>query len=188
MGPPLIQVDAFADRPFAGNPAAVCLLDGPADAGWMQSVAGEMNLSETAFLHPDGDAYALRWFTPVAEVALCGHATLASAHALWEAGRVAPGAAIAFATLSGTLTADRDGDLIRITSRQRRRRPTSRRPGSPTPWGSPSAGPGAAASTGSPRPARPPRSPPGAGHGPPGGARGPGGSSSAPPAEARAPT
>ena len=114
MGPPLVQVDAFADRPFAGNPAAVCLLDGPADAGWMQSVAAEMNLSETAFLHPDGDGYALRWFTPAAEVALCGHATLASAHALWEGGRVDPGAAIAFATLSGTLTADRDGDLIRM--------------------------------------------------------------------------
>jgi PhzF family phenazine biosynthesis protein len=112
MGPPLLQVDAFAARAFAGNPAAVCLLDGPADAAWMQAVAAEMNLSETAFLHPEGAGYALRWFTPVAEAELCGHATLASAHALWETGRAAPGAAIAFATLSGTLSAAREGDEI----------------------------------------------------------------------------
>jgi PhzF family phenazine biosynthesis protein len=109
---PLFQVDAFAERAFAGNPAAVCLLNGPADPAWMQAVAAEMNLSETAFLHPDGAAHALRWFTPVAEVELCGHATLASAHALWEAGRVPAGAAIDFATLSGTLSAARDGDWI----------------------------------------------------------------------------
>jgi PhzF family phenazine biosynthesis protein len=112
MAVPLFQVDAFADRAFAGNPAAVCLLDGPADADWMQAVAAEMNLSETAFLHRDGAGYALRWFTPVAEVALCGHATLASAHALWESGRESGGAPIAFATLSGTLTASRDGGWI----------------------------------------------------------------------------
>ena len=114
MPVPLLQVDAFADRAFAGNPAAVCLLDGPAGAAWMQSVASEMNLSETAFLHPQGTGYALRWFTPVIEVELCGHATLASAHALWETGRAAAGAAIAFATHSGTLTAARDGDWIRM--------------------------------------------------------------------------
>ena len=84
MPPPLFQIDAFTARAFAGNPAAVCLLEGPAGEAWMQSLASEMNLSETAFLHPNGDGYALRWFTPVAEVALCGHATLASAHALWE--------------------------------------------------------------------------------------------------------
>ena len=112
VGIPLLQVDAFSERPFAGNPAAVCLLDGPGDAGWMQSLASEMNLSETAFLHPEGGGYALRWFTPVAEVELCGHATLASAHALWETGRVAGGGAIDFATLSGTLSATRDGDWI----------------------------------------------------------------------------
>jgi PhzF family phenazine biosynthesis protein len=109
---PLFQVDAFADRAFAGNPAAVCLLEGPADAAWMQAVASEMNLSETAFLHREGAGYALRWFTPVAEVALCGHATLASAHALWESGRDAAEAPIGFATLSGTLRAWRDGDWI----------------------------------------------------------------------------
>jgi PhzF family phenazine biosynthesis protein len=70
MSIPLVQVDAFTDRPFAGNPAAVCLLPGPADAPWMQSVAREMNLSETAFLHPEGSAYRLRWFTPTVEVAV----------------------------------------------------------------------------------------------------------------------
>jgi PhzF family phenazine biosynthesis protein len=112
MPPALLQIDAFTDRAFAGNPAAVCLLDGPAGAGWMQSLASEMNLSETAFLHAGGDGYALRWFTPVAEVELCGHATLASAHALWETGRAAPGAPLAFATLSGTLTAWREGEWI----------------------------------------------------------------------------
>jgi PhzF family phenazine biosynthesis protein len=111
-GVPLVQVDAFTDRAFGGNPAAVCLLDGPADPGWMQAVASEMNLSETAFLHPDRTGYALRWFTPVAEVELCGHATLASAHALWESGRVAPDGAIDFATLSGVLSAERAEDQI----------------------------------------------------------------------------
>ena len=81
------QIDAFTDRPFAGNPAAVCLLPGPATAGWMQQVAREMNLAETAFLVRRGDGFDLRWFTPAAEVDLCGHATLASAHLLWEEGR-----------------------------------------------------------------------------------------------------
>ena len=82
MPHPLIQVDAFTDTPFAGNPAVVCLLDGPADEAWMQALAGEMNLSETAYLYPVEDGFNLRWFTPAAEVDLCGHATLASAHAL----------------------------------------------------------------------------------------------------------
>jgi PhzF family phenazine biosynthesis protein len=113
-GLPLHQVDAFTERPFAGNPAAVCLLAEEADPAWMQAVASEMNLSETAFLVPEGPpgAYGLRWFTPAVEVELCGHATLASAHVLWSTGSVAPGAPISFSTLSGTLTAARDGDLI----------------------------------------------------------------------------
>lgn len=102
---PLFQIDAFADRPFAGNPAAVCLLEGPAEAAWMQHVAQEMNLSETAFVHRESDGFGLRWFTPVAEVALCGHATLATAHALWETGRLACGEMARFHTLSGLLTA-----------------------------------------------------------------------------------
>jgi PhzF family phenazine biosynthesis protein len=109
---PLLQVDAFADAPFTGNPAAVCLLERPADPAWMQSVAAEMNLSETAFPVPAGDAFGLRWFTPVTEVALCGHATLASAHVLWETGRVADGEPIAFDSAGGRLTATRDGGWI----------------------------------------------------------------------------
>src|SRR5512134_2061417 len=111
---PIYQVDAFTERPFAGNPAGVCLLPSPAMAGWMQSVAAEMNLSETAFLLSEGDAYHLRWFTPMVEVALCGHATLASAHVLWQDGHLPEGRQARFYTLSGLLTADRDGDWIRL--------------------------------------------------------------------------
>jgi PhzF family phenazine biosynthesis protein len=102
---PLYQIDAFTDRAFAGNPAAVCILDAPADAAWMQAVASEMNLSETAFVHPEGDGYRLRWFTPAVEVDLCGHATLATAHALWETGRLARTATARFQTRSGLVTA-----------------------------------------------------------------------------------
>jgi PhzF family phenazine biosynthesis protein len=102
---PLLQVDAFTDRPFAGNPAAVCLLDAPADASWMQSVARDMNLSETAFAHPDRDGWQLRWFTPAVEVELCGHATLATAHVLWATGRLDRATVAQFETLSGLLTA-----------------------------------------------------------------------------------
>ena len=103
----LYQVDAFTDRAFAGNPAAVCLLPGPREPEWMQQVAREMNLSETAFLHPEAGGYRLRWFTPGIEVELCGHATLASAHVLWETGRLAAGEPARFHTLSGLLTAAR---------------------------------------------------------------------------------
>jgi PhzF family phenazine biosynthesis protein len=110
----LFQVDAFTDRPFAGNPAAVCLLTEPRDAEWMQDVAREMNLSETAFLHPMGDGFGLRWFTPAIEVELCGHATLASAHALWETGLLAPDDPARFHTLSGLLTAERKGEWIEL--------------------------------------------------------------------------
>src|SRR5213595_3091155 len=104
--PPLYVVDAFTDRPFAGNPAAVCVLDRwPAD-DWLQAVGREMNLSETAFLVRRADAaFDLRWFTPAVEVDLCGHATLASAHALWEGGH-APRTRLTFRTASGPLTAD----------------------------------------------------------------------------------
>jgi len=113
VGPPIWIVDAFADRPFAGNPAAVCVLDAPADPPWMQRVAAEMNLSETAFVHPDRDgAWWLRWFTPAVEVALCGHATLAAAHALWELGLVPPDQPARFETASGLLAASREGPLI----------------------------------------------------------------------------
>ena len=101
---PLFHVDAFADRPFAGNPAAVCLLAAWKEDRWLQAVAREMNLSETAFLVKQPDHFDLRWFTPKVEVDLCGHATLASAHVLWQQGQ-ATGAEISFSTRSGILTA-----------------------------------------------------------------------------------
>lgn len=101
---PVYQVDAFTQQHFAGNPAAVCLLPGEKQASWMQSVAAEMNLSETAFVHPHNGGYKLRWFTPVAEVNLCGHATLATAHVLWESGKVESQQSIEFYTNSGILT------------------------------------------------------------------------------------
>jgi PhzF family phenazine biosynthesis protein len=101
----MLVVDAFTDRPFAGNPAGVCLLDGPADEAWMQQVAKEMRHSETAFVRPLDDGFELRWFTPEIEVALCGHATLATAHALFESGRAPEDRPIRFHTLkSGVLT------------------------------------------------------------------------------------
>jgi PhzF family phenazine biosynthesis protein len=110
----LVHVDAFTDTPFAGNPAAVCVLPGPAPEPWMQRVAREMNLSETAFLHPERDGFRLRWFTPAVEVDLCGHATLASAHVLWTDGHLLPGAAARFHTRSGLLTARRAGEWIEM--------------------------------------------------------------------------
>ncbi|HIK30489.1 MAG TPA: PhzF family phenazine biosynthesis protein [Oscillatoriales cyanobacterium M59_W2019_021] len=109
---PILQIDAFTNQPFRGNPAAVCLLDSPAEEQWMQQVAAEMNLSETAFVHPEGDGFRLRWFTPAVEVDLCGHATLASAHALWETGRVSPDETLQFATRSGILTATKNEEWI----------------------------------------------------------------------------
>jgi PhzF family phenazine biosynthesis protein len=112
MAQPIVVVDAFTDRPFAGNPAAVCVLPEPADETWMQQVAREMNLSETAFLVREADAFRLRWFTPAAEVALCGHATLASAHWLWESAAVAASQPIAFETKSGRLMAMQSGPWI----------------------------------------------------------------------------
>lgn len=110
----IIQIDAFTNKPFSGNPAAVCLLPEPAKTEWMQKIAAEMNLSETAFLDPQDDGFNLRWFTPTTEVDLCGHATLASAHFLWERGHLAPEAPARFHTLSGLLTAERRGDWIEL--------------------------------------------------------------------------
>ena len=101
----VFQVDAFTSEPFRGNPAAVCLLDSERDSGWMQAVAAEMNLSETAFLSRGSSGYQLRWFTPTVEVPLCGHATLSTAHILWEIGEVNRSTGIAFQTASGTLDA-----------------------------------------------------------------------------------
>jgi PhzF family phenazine biosynthesis protein len=114
MAIPLLQVDAFTDRPFHGNPAAVCLLDAPRDDAWMQSVAAEMNLAETAFVVPLDGGFGLRWFTPTVEVDLCGHATLATAHALWETGRLAADRDALFDTRSGRLIASRRDGLIEL--------------------------------------------------------------------------
>jgi PhzF family phenazine biosynthesis protein len=110
----IYHVDAFTDKPFAGNPAGVCVLPGPKDNAWMQNVSREMNLSETAFLLKQADGYSLRWFTPAVEVELCGHATLASAHILWEAGLLAHQAPARFHTLSGLLTAERRANEIEL--------------------------------------------------------------------------
>lgn len=115
MGFPIFQVDAFADKAFSGNPAGVCLLlNGQQDPEWMQKVAMEMNLSETAFLAPLEDGWSLRWFTPAVEVDLCGHATLASAHVLFNQGLAEPGETIIFHTLSGILTARQSGSLLEL--------------------------------------------------------------------------
>jgi PhzF family phenazine biosynthesis protein len=114
MSQEIFQVDAFADRPFAGNPAAVCILQEAGDPDWMQKLANEMNLSETAFLHQHEDGYNLRWFTPSIEVDLCGHATLASAHVLWETSNLAPEQQARFFTRSGLLTAVRKGAWIEL--------------------------------------------------------------------------
>jgi predicted PhzF superfamily epimerase YddE/YHI9 len=110
----IVHVDAFTATPFTGNPAAVCVLPEPRDAEWMQHVAGELNLSETAFLRPRPDGFDLRWFTPTVEVDLCGHATLASAHVLWESGRLPLAETARFHTRSGLLTAARDGEWIEL--------------------------------------------------------------------------
>ena len=113
MGTPLIWVDAFTDTPFRGNPAAVCLLDEPADDDWMQRVSFELGVADTAFLVPLGDhRYGLRWYTPKVEIPLCGHATLASAHALFESGRAT--GSITFETASGELICTESAGLIEM--------------------------------------------------------------------------
>jgi len=112
---PLFQVDAFTAVPFAGNPAAVCVLGQDLDADLMQKIAAEMNLSETAFVQPVGVVYQLRWFTPKVEVDLCGHATLATTHVLLSEGFAASDSALEFDTRSGRLRASRSGkDWIQL--------------------------------------------------------------------------
>ncbi|MBM4075358.1 MAG: PhzF family phenazine biosynthesis protein, partial [Planctomycetes bacterium] len=108
------QVDAFTDRPFSGNPAAICWLEREATTSWMQQVAAEMNLSETAFVVPRSSSLQLRWFTPTTEVDLCGHATLATAHALWSSSLVSRSEPLKFETKSGILTCALKGDLIEL--------------------------------------------------------------------------
>lgn len=114
MGIAITQVDAFTSRPFAGNPAAVCILPQAPDERWMRDVAREMNLSETAFLVPRDGGYNLRWFTPAVEVDLCGHGTLASAHVLYEDGHLPADAEARFHTRSGLLLARRSGEWIEM--------------------------------------------------------------------------
>ena len=110
----IVTVDAFTNVPFAGNPAAVCVLPEPRSDEWMRNVAREMNLSETAFLVPRNGDFDLRWLTPTIEVDLCGHATVASAHVLWQDGHLPPGTQARFHTRSGLLTADRRDDWIEL--------------------------------------------------------------------------
>jgi predicted PhzF superfamily epimerase YddE/YHI9 len=110
----IVQVDAFTNRPFAGNPAAVCVLREAQPDRWLRDVAREMNLSETAFLTPRDGGYNLRWLTPAVEVDLCGHATLASAHVLWQDGHLPEGRQARFHTRSGLLLADRRGEWIEM--------------------------------------------------------------------------
>ncbi|OAI52913.1 oxidoreductase [Planctomycetaceae bacterium SCGC AG-212-F19] len=114
MNIPLFHVDAFTDKPFAGNPAAVCILTDQRPDAWMQQVGAEMNLSETAFVNKEANGFRLRWFTPKVEVDLCGHATLASAHVLWEEGYAKPAEIIRFHTRSGELTATRNAGVIEL--------------------------------------------------------------------------
>jgi len=123
---PCFHVDAFTDRAFGGNPAVVCLLDRDRPAKWMQTVAAEMNLSETAFVRPVAKGFSLRWFTPKAEVDLCGHATLAAAHVLWTEGVVKANRALAFRTRSGVLTATRTTKAIELDFPARLARPCER--------------------------------------------------------------
>jgi len=114
MGMMITQVDAFTSRPFTGNPAAVVILNDIPPDSWLQDVAREMNLSETAFLLPHEEGFDLRWFTPAAEVDLCGHATLASAHVLWQDGILDPTETARFHTRSGLLLARRRGDMVEL--------------------------------------------------------------------------
>jgi PhzF family phenazine biosynthesis protein len=129
MNFPLFHVDAFADRPFSGNPAAVCLLPSWKEDRWLQAVAAEMNLSETAFLVRQPDHFELRWLTPKAEVDLCGHATLASAHVLWNEGLARTGQEVRFSTRSGILKATRSGDDIEMDFPLIREEPAEAPPG-----------------------------------------------------------
>ncbi|MCC5635244.1 PhzF family phenazine biosynthesis protein [Nostoc sp. CHAB 5844] len=110
----ITQVDAFTDKPFGGNPAAVCVLSAPQNDRWMQQVAQEMNLSETAFLVKQDDGFHLRWFTPTVEVPLCGHATLASAYVLWSEGHLSSYEVARFHTKSGLLIAKQQNEWIEL--------------------------------------------------------------------------
>ncbi|NDJ17864.1 PhzF family phenazine biosynthesis protein [Myxacorys almedinensis] len=125
MSQTIVQVDAFTTTPFKGNPAAVCVLPELRSHEWMQNVAQEMNLPETAFLIQQPDGFNLRWFTPTVEVPLCGHATLASAHVLWSEGHLLPGQPARFHTQSGLLIACKQNDWIELDFPVNRPEPTT---------------------------------------------------------------
>lgn len=110
----IYQVDAFTDKPFKGNPAGVCILEKEMANDWMLGIAREMNLAETAFVKKEKNSFSLRWFTPKVEVDLCGHATLATAHILWQQGYLAANQTANFQTKSGLLTAKSDGVWIEL--------------------------------------------------------------------------
>ena len=112
MAQQILQIDAFTNVAFKGNPAGVCILAAEPTYQWMQSVAAEMNLAETAFVLPIAEGYSLRWFTPTVEVDLCGHATIAASHALWSQGILSEDEKAVFHTLSGVLTARKDDEWI----------------------------------------------------------------------------
>jgi len=112
MATRIFQVDAFTTEPFRGNPAGVCLPAGATSEEWLQGIAADMNVSETAFLWKKEHHFAIRYFTPLAEVSLCGHATLSSAHILWQEGIVGTGEAIRFIAKGGDLSARHEGDWI----------------------------------------------------------------------------
>jgi PhzF family phenazine biosynthesis protein len=114
MGIPLYQVDAFTSEPFRGNPAGICLLESDASDDWMQAVAAEMNLSETAFLVKRDDAWHIRYFTPEVEIPLCGHTTVASAHVLWSEGIVADSQPVHFSAKGGEFIGTREDGRITI--------------------------------------------------------------------------
>jgi PhzF family phenazine biosynthesis protein len=113
-GPSIFRVDAFTDRPFAGNAAAVCLLPAPAEDGWLQALAREMNAPATTFVQPGADLLPLRWFSPTVELELCGHGTLATAHVLWEEGLLPAAATARFVTQAGRLAASRRDGWIEL--------------------------------------------------------------------------
>jgi predicted PhzF superfamily epimerase YddE/YHI9 len=109
---PLFQVDAFTERPFAGNPAAVCVLESEEESAWLQAIAAELRMPATAFVVPAEGEWRLRWFTAETELELCGHGTLAAAHVLWETGMGDPGTAVSFQTPAGEIRAAREDGSI----------------------------------------------------------------------------
>lgn len=114
---PLFQVDTFTDRPFAGNPAVVCILESAEEREWLQAIAAELRMPATAFVLPAEGEWGLRWFTAETELELCGHGTLAAAHVLWETGMGNPGMSVTFQTPAGEIGAAREDGSIFVALR-----------------------------------------------------------------------